>query len=394
MRRWVAGVLVLIVTASLGGCFGDDRGDGPEEPPATPGDPPLEDPPAIRLTPVIEDLSRPVHLVNAGDGSGRLYIVEQAGLVKVWADGAIQSGSFLDLRDAVATGGSEQGLLSIAFHPDYPDRAEVYAGFTRSNDDSVVARFDVSDGKAVADSREDLLIVTQPYSNHNGGLVAFGPDDYLYVALGDGGLRDDAFNNGQNCLTLLGTILRIDVDTEQGYEVPDDNPFVDDHCADEIWAWGLRNPWRFSFDAETGDLYIADVGQNAWEEVNFQPADSEGGENYGWPIWEGTHENERRPGVTLDDPVFPVAEYPLDGNCSVTGGYVYRGDSFPGLVGLYVFGDYCSGKIWGLRNVDGQWRMSEVLDTDRSISSFGVDEAGEIYVVDHGGVVLRVDPAA
>ncbi len=391
--RWVAvGVVVIMLSVGLSGCFGGD-GQEPEESPATPGDPPLEDPPRIALTSMISGLDQPVHVVSAGDGSGRLFVVEQAGFVRVWADGSLADQPFMDVRDLVTSAGSEQGLLSLAFHPDFPERAEVYAGYTQTNGDSAVVRFPVVEGRADVGGREVLMTVSQPATNHNGGLVAFGPDGYLYVGLGDGGLRDDVFNNGQNCLTLLGTILRIDVSPDEGYAVPDDNPFVDNHCADEIWAIGLRNPWRFSFDPDGGDLYIADVGQDAWEEVNFQPADSGGGENYGWPVWEGTHENPRRPGVTVEDPVFPVAEYPLDGNCSVTGGHVYRGDGFSSLVGVYVFGDYCSGRIWGLRQVDGEWGMSLLLDTDHMISSFGVDAAGEILVVDHGGRVLRVGPA-
>ncbi|MBN2305277.1 MAG: PQQ-dependent sugar dehydrogenase, partial [Anaerolineae bacterium] len=240
-----------------------------------------------------------------------------------------------------------------------------------------------------------LLYVQQPYRNHNGGHMAFGPDGYLYVAMGDGGSGGDPDGNGQNLGTLLGTILRLDVDVsaDNGYAVPPDNPFVDDSAArPEIWVWGLRNAWRFSFDRATGDLYIADVGQNEWEEIHVQPADSPGGENYGWNAYEGTHVYSGT--APASEVVMPQLEYKHDnGWCSVTGGYVYRGAAIPGLQGYYLYGDWCTGTIWAARQDDaGAWSTVISLESGRAISSFGEDEAGELYLLDHNGVMLRFEP--
>ena len=238
-----------------------------------------------------------------------------------------------------------------------------------------------------------MLTVEQPASNHNGGHLIFGPDGYLYIGLGDGGGAGDVYENAQNGQTLLGSMLRLDVD-ELPYRIPPDNPFVDDPAVlDEIWAIGLRNPWRYSFDRATGDLYIGDVGQNAYEEVNFQPAMSGGGENYGWPIMEGFHCYREPRSCDPSGLVLPVAEYSHTGaNCSVTGGYVYRGQAFPTLEGVYFFGDFCSGRMWGLTPTpEGEWQVSELLQVDISIASFGQDEAGELYVADmRGGMIFRL----
>ncbi len=334
----------------------------------------------------------PVGLAHAGDGSRRLFVLEKRGRVRILADGKLLAAPFLDLTGRVGSSAYEQGLLGIAFHPDYAQNGYVFVNYTDLNGDTVVARFSVTDDPNMADPTSEVRVlwIDQPASNHNGGHLVFGPDGYLYVGMGDGGGAGDRYGNGQNGQTLLAKILRLDVD-ELPYTIPSDNPFVGDpNMVDEAWAYGLRNPWRFSFDRETGDLYIADVGQNLFEEVNFQPAGSGGGQNYGWPIMEGLHcyaaeECDPR-GLTL-----PVAQYDHDEGCSITGGYVYRGQDFPSLRGIYFFGDFCSGIIWGMmRDKQGKWQVTRLLDSDLMISTFGEDEAGELYVADINGGVYRI----
>jgi glucose/arabinose dehydrogenase len=256
---------------------------------------------------------------------------------------------------------------------------------------TTVARYHVAEDaqRADADSATLVLSQPQPYPNHNGGQLAFGPDGYLYLGLGDGGAARDPHGNGQDLDTWLGKILRLDVDSALPYALPADNPFVAGGGLPEIWAYGLRNPWRFSFDRRSGDLFIADVGQGSWEEINFQPAAEKAARNYGWSIIEGSHcmQSGCKPqGFSL-----PVAEYDHSSGCSVTGGYVYRGSSLPALQGAYIYGDYCSGIIWALRPAGGgAWRATELLRSALNISSFGEDEAGELYVVHHGGSILRL----
>lgn len=354
-----------------------------------------------QLVEVARGFSRPLYVTHAGDGSDRLFVVEQSGAIKIIDDGAVLNTPFLDVSGLIsetATGGgyTEQGLLGLAFAPDYAATGVFYVNYTDRNGNSVIARYRVSEGDPnVADptSAEQLLYLQQPYRNHNGGHMAFGPDGYLYVVFGDGGSGGDPEGNGQNLGTLLGTILRLDVNTATGYAVPADNPFVgNDAARPEIWAWGLRNAWRFSFDRATGDLYIADVGQNQWEEIHFQPASSTGGENYGWNAYEASYAYS---GVeAASEVVWPVLEYDHShGWCSVTGGYVYRGTLVPGLQGYYFYGDYCTGTVWAaLPNPGGEWRAVISLETGRQISSFGEDEAGELYLVDYSGVVLRFEP--
>ncbi len=352
--------------------------------------------PGFDLAPLVQGLREPLYVTHAGDGSGRLFIVERRGTVRIWRDGRLLPEPFADLGPLVATGGPEQGLLSIAFHPDFARNGRVFASYTDRDGHSVVARYRVrADDPDRLDpgSAEMVLRVEQPYANHNGGLILFGPDGYLYVGLGDGGWAGDPHGHGQNRNTLLGALLRLDVDGERGYAIPADNPFARGGGRPEIWAFGLRNPWRFSFDRETGDLYIGDVGQDAREEIDFQPAGDRGGRNYGWSVWEGTRRfrPDREP---VSEVTFPVAEYDnLEDGCAVTGGYVYRGQAVPALRGVYVFGDFCSGTIWGLRRGgDGRWRKAELLRTDLRIASFGEDEAGELYVVDYRGAVYRFVP--
>jgi glucose/arabinose dehydrogenase len=360
-------------------------------------------PASYHLAEIATGLTRPLYLTNAGDGSGRLFVVEQGGRILTIKDGTLLDKPFLDVsglvsREALGSGYTERGLLGLAFHPDYKQNGQFFIDYTDQNGNTVVARYTVSaDNPDQADpnTATQLLYVQQPFANHNGGQLAFGPDGYLYVAFGDGGSGGDPQGNGQNLGTLLGKILRLDVNTGDGYSIPPTNPFVNNGAArPEIWAWGLRNPWRFSFDRQTGDLYIADVGQNSWEEVDFQPASSKGGENYGWNAYEATHVYSGQ--QPASDVVMPILEYDhSNGRCSVTGGYVYRGEQIPDLQGYYLYGDWCAGTLWAAhRDNAGDWQTAVSLDTGRQISAFGQDEAGELYVVDYGGAILRLEPGA
>ncbi len=342
----------------------------------------------VELQSIVGGLDTPVGIANAGDGSGRLFIVEKVGRIRVVQGVALAPMPFLDITGRVRSQGSEQGLLGLAFHPRYVENGFFFVNYTDGQGDTVVSRFSVSGDAARADPGSEVVLLTldQPAGNHNGGHLAFGPDGYLYIGTGDGGGAGDQYGNGQNGRTLLGAMMRLDVDRGQPYGVPEDNPFVGNpNVRDEIWATGLRNPWRYSFDRLTGDLYIADVGQNMYEEVNVQRAGDPGGQNYGWPIMEGLHcfPADRpcdRNGLTL-----PVREYDHTKGCSVTGGYVYRGQESPLLAGIYLFGDYCSGRIWGLAPYgDGadSWRVARVAQADVRLSAFGEDETGELYLVD------------
>ena len=340
---------------------------------------------------------QPVYLTNASDGSGRLFVVEQGGAIRIIQDGSILPAPFLDLSERVTRRSSEQGLLGLAFDPKYADSGYFFVHYSDLKGDTVVMRFSVSDDSNQADpgSGAQVLKHPQPYRNHNGGQIAFGPDGYLYIGLGDGGWAGDPRDNGQDLLTWLGAILRVDVSQSPGYALPPDNPFLsNDMALPEIWAYGLRNPWRFSFDRVTGDLYIGDVGQNEWEEIDFQPAGSRGAENYGWRRMEGGH--CYKGGCESDNYVAPIAEYHQSyGGCSVTGGYVYRGESLNGLRGIYVYGDYCSGIIWALLQTEpGEWTNTEIIESGLNISSFGEDEFGEVYVVDHGGGIFKLRHAS
>ena len=342
----------------------------------------------IQLQEVTGGLAQPLKVVSAYDGSNRLFIVEKEGTIKTVLNGEVTPETFLDITERVCSDGSEQGLLGLAFHPDFPEPNVIFVNYTNTEGNTTISRFTVSDDLADPDSEEMLLNVEQPAANHNGGHLLFGPDGYLYIGLGDGGGAGDRFGNAQNGATLLGSMLRIDVDSGDPYGIPEDNPFVgDDNYRPEIWATGLRNPWRYDFDRETGDLYIADVGQNQVEEVNVQPGDSQGGENYGWPIMEGTtcfnSDDCDQTGLVL-----PVTEYTHDDGCSITGGNVYRGETYPQMAGVYFFSDFCSGNIWGLTQVDGEWQTRLLAEPGYSVSSFGEDEAGELYLVDLASGIL------
>ncbi|GIV84544.1 MAG: glucose dehydrogenase [Candidatus Roseilinea sp.] len=348
--------------------------------------------PALQM--IAAGLDKPTYLTHAGDGSGTLYITEQPGRVRVWRDGQLLPTPFLDLTDRVGNRGSEQGLLSIAFSPDFEQSRRFFVNYTDNGGDTVISGFIANADGLTADPSSEWVVmrIEQPYANHNGGQIQFGPDGMLYIGMGDGGAAGDPQNFAQNMRSLLGKMLRIDVSQSspaQPYRVPADNPNFGDGARPEIWASGLRNPWRFSFDRATGDLFIADVGQNAFEEINFQLA-GQGGQNYGWKFREGFAPYAGDSGTpALTDPIYQYAH--RDGGCSVTGGYVYRGSALPSLVGAYIYGDFCSGRIWTLRpNGNGEWQNDVLFSTPYNISSFGEDEAGELYVLDHNGAVYKL----
>ncbi|MCF3120401.1 PQQ-dependent sugar dehydrogenase [Streptomyces arenae] len=324
----------------------------------------------------------------AGPG-GTVWIAERAGTVRVLSGKGLGE-PVLDISSETTTDG-ERGLLGIAFDKQF---AHFYISYTNLEGTSTIDEFAVRKGKIQPDTRRTVLTQTQPYANHNGGDIRFGPDGYLYIAFGDGGSGGDPHGNGQNLGTLLGKLLRIDPRGGKPYAIPSDNPFVDDpEAKGEIWAYGLRNPWRFSFDKGTGDLLIGDVGQSAWEEIDWAPASSDGGENYGWSQMEGNH--PFRDGVEPADHVPPVHEYDRTGlGCSVTGGYVYRGKAIPALQGQYVFSDYCDGTVRSLQLENGEVTgVNDLGVNGGEVISFAQGGKGELYVFDLGGTVSRIDPA-
>jgi glucose/arabinose dehydrogenase len=333
---------------------------------------------------IANGLTRPVDIQSAFDGSGRLYIIEKYGAIRIFENGQLLEQPFLNIDDRVNARGNEMGLLGLAFHPNFEENGYFYVNYTGDGGHTRISRFQTNGNAADPTTETILLSVNQPYPNHNGGVVAFGPDGYLYIGLGDGGAGGDPQKNGQNTASLLGKILRIDVNNGDPYSIPSDNPF-----GNEVWAYGLRNPWRMSFDTVTGDLWIGDVGQGEWEEINYLPVGSPSGANFGWSIMEGNHgyDGELQPGLLL-----PATEYSHSSGdgCSVTGGYVYRG-FMPEWNGIYLYGDYCSGLIWGLILSNGSWQNQVLFDTDSLITSFGQDEAGEIYLTaDSGEVYILV----
>jgi glucose/arabinose dehydrogenase len=337
---------------------------------------------AYEWTLIASGLHRPVDIQPANDGSGRLFIIEKQGDIRIYENGQLLDAPFLDITDRVNAGGNEMGLLGLAFHPDYEKNGFFYVNYTGDGGDTRISRFQASGNSVDSASEKVLLIIKQPYQNHNGGALAFDPDGYLYAGLGDGGLAGDPHKNGQNTNALLGKILRLDVDNGDPYAIPSDNPF-----GNEVWAYGLRNPWRISFDRATGDLYIGDVGQGTWEEIDYLPAGAESGANFGWSIMEGNHNYDGEPQSGM---LLPVAEYShSEGGCSVTGGYVYRG-TIPEWNGVYLYGDYCSGKIWALILSDGQWQSQVMFETGVLITSFGQDESGEIYLASDTGNVYNL----
>lgn len=344
--------------------------------------------------------STPVGIQAAYDGSDRIFVVEQGGTIKVFenSDATSSAKVFLDLSGTVSSGG-ETGLLGLAFHPDYSTNGYFYVDYTRQTDSlrTVVARFTVSPDPDSADpsTQQILLQVTQPYSNHNGGQLAFGPDGFLYIALGDGGSGGDPQNNAQNRSVLLGKILRIDVDAPspgEKYGIPPGNPYVENQSGfrEEIFAFGLRNPWRFSFDSQTGMLWCGDVGQNTREEIDLIVSAG----NYGWRIMEGTFCYNPSVGCDASGLMFPIWDYGRTAGGSITGGYVYRGQTIPGLIGRYVYGDFVSGRIWALSYKEPGTASNEILDSlgGNMLSSFGIDESGELYACAVNGKIHRLVP--
>ena len=331
-----------------------------------------------------DDLHKPIFLTTA-DSTGQLYVVEQKGTIRILHDGKFLPKPFLDISSMLATGG-EQGLLGLAFHPDYKTNGRFFINYSRKQDGAtVIAEYHRSSNTHLANTEERiLLVIPQPYSNHNGGMLAFGHDGFLYTGMGDGGAGGDPEDRGQNPDVLLGKFLRIDVDHGNPYGIPSDNPFVKKGGKPEIFALGLRNPWRFSFDRETGELWAGDVGQKSWEEITIVKK----GENHGWRLMEGKHCFNPKEGCEKYSRLTrPVLEYENGGGrCSVTGGYVYRGQKIPEFQGTYVFADFCSGEIFGYLN--GSHRV--LLDTDLQISSFGEDHSGELYVLGYSGSVHKL----
>lgn len=344
-----------------------------------------------------EGLIQPTDLIPATDGTDRLFVTSRIGTIHVIQDGELREEPLLDIREQIEHEMVEQGLLSMDLHPNFEENGYFYVYYiTQGDEDTMVSRFQISEDwqYGVPESETPILEVEQPHYSHNGGNIKFGPDGYLYIGLGDGEDPGDPHENAQDPNTMLGSILRIDVDGGDPYAIPEDNPFVgSDEGLDEIWAYGLRNPWRFSFDDETGDMYMVDVGQWDVEEVNVQPSDSPGGENYGWPIMEGNEcweaEECDQEGLTM-----PVATYENseETGCAIIGGYTYHAEEYPALEDVYLFGDWCSGNIWGMVEDDGDWVKELLLETDLMINAFGLDHDGEIYVLDfeEGGGIYRV----
>jgi len=370
--------------------------------PTDPGDPPESSAvTALAMQLVASGLDDPLDL-QAPPGDSRLFIVEQPGRIRIVRDGTLLAQPFLDLSGSIL-GGFERGLLGLAFHPDYAANGRFFVNYTDGRGDTRIAEFRVSSDpdRADPDSERLVLGVAQPFQNHNGGGLAFGPDGYLYAGLGDGGSGGDPFDNAQNLGVPLGKTLRLDVDGGLPFAIPPDNPFASEPGAfPAIWAYGLRNPWRFAFDAETGDLYIADVGQELIEEIDVGFAQGGGGENYGWNVTEGSLCFSPSSGCSTDGITMPVLEYDHGDGCSVTGGYVYRGSALSGLQGVYFYSDFCTPFVRSFRLAGG--RATEATDWTAQVDpegrlegvlSFGTDASGELYILDRSGSVYRVVPA-
>jgi glucose/arabinose dehydrogenase len=397
----------VLLLFALAACSEDSPNDSPNDPTPMPSGNsgpcsvmPVAGTPPLTTTRIAGGLSQPVDL-QAPRGDRRLFVVEQPGRIRILRDGSVLPTPFLDIVARVGSGG-ERGLLGLAFHPQYGTNGRFFVNYTDRAGDTHIAEFRVSNNPDVADpaTERQILFVQQPFSNHNGGALAFGPDGMLYIGLGDGGSGGDPFRNAQNLATPLGKLLRIDVSgTTSPFVVPPDNPFVGRAGAfPSIWSLGLRNPWRFSFDATTGDLYIGDVGQNQVEEIDFQPA-RRGGDNWGWNTMEGSRCFQPSSGCDRTGLSLPIVEYTHADGCSVTGGYVYRGCRMPGYHGTYFYGDYCSAFIQSFKVAGGRateprdWTSALQRGIDQ-ISSFGADGEGELYILDHQGEIYKIVPGS
>jgi len=363
--------------------------------------------PPLQLRKVADGFKNPTFMLGDPVDAERWFVLEKEGRLRVVEGGVTRALDFIDLTQTVSVE-SERGLLGMAFHPLFPDKPWVFLNYTDHEGSTRVSRFTVDLKQWIADpaSEKNLLTIQQPWANHNGGMIAFGPlDGFLYIGMGDGGAGGDPHNAAQNGQNLLGKILRIDVDHGEPYAIPSTNPFVGNALfRDEVWAYGVRNPWRFCFDPLNGDLYFGDVGQNAWEEISWQLGTSKGGENYGWKILEGNHKFDPNPPETLPTMVAPIHEYGQGGeagHCSVTGGYVYRGAAIPALDGVYFYGDYCSGAVGSFRVLDGaqveRVNHSDAFNSKKrlaSLVSFAVDAVGEMYILTLSGSLYKIEAAA
>ncbi|MDX1672092.1 MAG: PQQ-dependent sugar dehydrogenase [Balneolaceae bacterium] len=390
MKPLVTAVTSLILTASLSCSPSSDSGDNP--------------PPDVSSFQVVEafpglSFERPLDLQHPGDGSNRLFVVEQRGMIHVFDNDPSVAGktTFLDIQNQVTTAGNEEGLLGLAFHPNFENNGFFFVNYTADNPErTVISRFTVSPNdpdQADPASETEILTFSQPFDNHNGGQLAFGPDGYLYISVGDGGSGGDPNENGQDRTTILGTILRIDVDNQangNNYAIPPDNPYAGNNQGfrEEIWAYGLRNPWRFSFDATTGDLWAGDVGQGEFEEVDL----IEKGENYGWDIMEGNECFEPSSNCDMSGLTMPIWVYDhSQGDISITGGFVYRGETHRVLRGMYIYADFASGRIWALDITDLDNPVNtQLVDANFLISSFGVDPDNELYICGFDGMIYQL----
>jgi glucose/arabinose dehydrogenase len=395
LLRGISIVALLALSTVLLECGSSSSSPAPAAP-APPAAPPAPSGPLVlTLTPVLSGLNSPVDLQNAADGTGRLFVVEQQGQIRIVSNNSLVPTPFLDITSLVDFGG-EKGLLGLAFHPAYTQNRRFFVNYDRvasGQMQTVIAEFQTSasnPNQADPNSQRILFTVNQPFPNHKGGQLAFGPDGFLYIGLGDGGSAGDPLGNAQNRRVLLGKMLRIDVDhTSPGlqYAIPSDNPFLNGVDRGEVWAYGLRNPWRFSFDVSSGRLFAADVGQDKFEEIDILQK----GGNFGWNIMEGLHCFKPSSGCNMTGLILPITEYDHSQGDAVIGGYVYRGAAIPRLSGTYLFSDFESGTIWGLtENSSGKWTRSQLIAGGRNISSFGRDEAGELYVLDYSGSLLRI----
>jgi glucose/arabinose dehydrogenase len=343
----------------------------------------------------VASVDSPVAIAPSPDGTGRLFIVQQTGQIRILNGRQLLTQPFLDVSGLVSCCG-ERGLLGLAFHPNYTNNGFFFIYYTNTAGNIAIVRYKVSTNPNVANRSSAFRLLTIPhpnFSNHNGGQLQFGPDGFLYIGVGDGGSGGDPNNNAQNLSSLLGKILRIDVNHGNPYGIPGNNPFVGlPQARHEIWAYGCRNPWRFTFDRRNGDLFIGDVGQDNFEEVDWQLSTSRGGINYGWRIMEGRHCYNPAINCNPTGLKLPIVEYSHAIGCSITGGYRYRGQNIPSLAGYYLYGDFCSGQIFRAKPIPGRWTTSLLMNTNLSISTFGQDNAGELYVGNLGGGVYKIVP--